>query len=183
VTRLAPVLGETLHQVAKIFPNLRVVLPTVPHVAGLVRDLTRDWPVQPRIVEDATLKRAAFAAADVAIAASGTVSLELAANRVPMVIAYKMNPVTFWLTRRAMLIDTATLVNLVSQTRAVPEFLGQRCTPDLIAPAVISVLQDSHAQDTAMSLTMERLGIGGEPPGLRAARSVLAHLSPQASAT
>ena len=176
VTRLAPVLGETLNQIAKIFPNLRVVLPTVPHVAGLVRDLTQDWPVQPRIVEDATLKRAAFAAADVAIAASGTVSLELAANDVPMVIAYKMNPVTFWLTSRALLIDTATLVNLVSETRAVPEFLGPRCTPDLIAPAVISVLQDRHAQDAAMSLTMERLGRGGEPPGLRAARSVLAHL-------
>ena len=71
-----------------------------------------------------TLKRAAFAAADVAIAASGTVSLELAANHVPMVIAYKMHPLTHWLTQRALLIDTVTLVNLVSETRVVPEFIG-----------------------------------------------------------
>ena len=128
------------------------------------------------IIEDASLKRAAFAAADVAIAASGTVSLELAANQVPMVIAYRMHPVTFWLTQRALLIDTVTLVNLVSETRSVPEFIGPRCRPDLIAPAVLSVLQNRHAQDAAMALTMDRLGRGGEPPGLRAARSVLAHL-------
>ena len=86
-----------------------------------------------------TLKRAAFAAADVAIAASGTVSLELAANGCPMVIAYDMHPVTLWLMRRAALIDTVTLVNLVSETRAVPEFIGPRCRADLIAPAVLSV--------------------------------------------
>ena len=177
VTRLAPVIGATLARMVKIFPTLRVVLPTVPHVQALVRDLVRDWPVQPQIVTDLVLKRAAFAAADVAIAASGTVSLELAANHLPMVIAYRMNPVTHFLTRRALLIDTVTLVNLVSETRVVPEFLGPRCTPDLIAPAVLALLRDSHAQDAAMTLTMQRLGLGGEAPGLRAARSVLEHLS------
>jgi lipid-A-disaccharide synthase len=176
VTRLAPVIGATLARIVKIFPTLRVVLPTVPHVAGLVRDLVRDWPVQPQIVSDPVLKRAAFAAADVAIAASGTVSLELAANHVPMVIAYRMNPLTHFLTSRALLTDTVTLVNLVSDTRVVPEFLGPRCTPDLIAPALLALLQNPQAQDAAMAVTMQRLGLGGEAPGLRAARSVLAHL-------
>ena len=176
VTRLAPVIGETLRRIAKIYPNLRVALPTVPHLAETVRALTRDWPVQPQFIEDPALKRAAFAAADVALAASGTVSLELAANHLPMVIAYRMHPVTFWLTKRAFKIDTVTLVNLVSETRTVPEFLGPNCTPDLIAPAVLALLQDRHAQDQAMTLTMQRLGLGHEPPGLRAARSVLSHL-------
>ena len=69
-----------------------------------------------------------------ALAASGTVSLELAANGCPMVIAYDMHPLTLWLMRRMALIDTVTLVNLVSETRAVPEFLGERCRADLIAP-------------------------------------------------
>ncbi len=176
VTRLSPVIGATLSRITKTFPTLRVVLPTLPAVADLVRDLSSDWPLQPQIVSSPGEKRAAFASADVAIAASGTVSLELAANHLPMVIAYKMHPLTFWLTRRAMQIDTVTLVNLVSQTRSVPEFLGPDCTPDLIAPAVLALLQDRHAQDDAMTLTMQRLGSGGEAPGLRAARSVLAHL-------
>lgn len=176
VTRLAPVIGETLGQIAKVFPGLRVALPTLPHVAPLVRELVADWPVNPLIIEDAATKRAAFASADVAIAASGTVSLELAANHVPMVIAYKMHPITYWLTNRALLIDTVTLVNLVSETRIVPEFIGERCRPDLIAPAILALLGDRTAQDAAMSLTMDRLGLGGEPPGRRAARSVLAHM-------
>ncbi len=176
VTRLAPVIGETLGIIAKTYPTLRVALPTVPHIAALVRDLTSGWPVRPHIIEDAPTKRAAFAMADVALAASGTVSLELAAAHLPMVITYKMHPVTFWLTNRALLIDTVTLVNLVSETRTVPEFIGSRCHPTLIAPAVLALLSDPSAQEAAMTLTMQRLGLGGETPGLRAARSVLAHL-------
>lgn len=176
VTRLAPVIGETLARVKAVHPAARVALPTVRGVAGLVRDLSADWPVVPQIIEDAVLKRAAFARADVAIAASGTVSLELAANQCPMVIAYDMHPLTLWLMRRAALIDTVTLVNLVSQTRAVPEFIGERCRADLIAPALLSLLADPGSQQQAMRLTMERLGQGGEPPGLRAAKSVLSVL-------
>ncbi|MBC7738100.1 MAG: lipid-A-disaccharide synthase [Candidatus Saccharibacteria bacterium] len=176
VTRLAPVIGQTLALIRAQHPDTRVALPTVPHLADLVRDLTRDWPIRPQIIEDAATKRAAFAMADVALAASGTVSLELAAAGTPMVIAYDMHPVTLWLTRRALLIDTVTLVNLVSETRTVPEFIGLNCKPDRIAPALLSLLQSPHVQDAAMALTLQRLGQGGEAPGLRAARSVLAHL-------
>ncbi len=176
VARLAPVIGAVLARVKVVHPTARVALPTVRGVAELVRELSADWPIAPMIIEDAALKRAAFAAADVAIAASGTVSLELAANGCPMVIAYDMHPLTLWLMRRAALIDTVTLVNLVSETRVVPEFIGDRCKPDLIAPAVLALLADGSAQTAAMQLTMDRLGQGGEPPGLRAARSVLGQL-------
>ena len=176
VARLAPVIGEVLGLVKAIHPKVRVALPTVEGVAGLVRDLSKDWPVEPEIIEDAAAKRGAFAAADVAIAASGTVSLELAANACPMVVAYDMHPVTLWLMRRAALIDTVTLVNLVSQTRVVPEFIGANCRADLIAPAVLRLLTDGASQTAAMRVTMQRLGQGGAPPGLRAARAVIGAL-------
>ena len=176
VTRLAPVIGRVLAAVKAVHPQARVVLPTVRGVAALVRDLAADWPILPQIVEDAAAKRGAFAAADVAIAASGTVSLELAANRCPMVIAYDLHPISIWLMQRAALIDTVTLVNLVSDSRVVPEFIGARCRADLIAPAVLDLLADGSAQEAAMWTTMERLGWGDEPPGLRAARSVIAAL-------
>jgi lipid-A-disaccharide synthase len=177
VTRLAPVLGQVVGRIAAEHPGTRVALPTVRGVAGLVRDLTADWPVVPQIIETPAEKRAAFACADVAIAASGTVSLELAANACPMVIAYDMNPVTLWLMRRAALIDTVTLVNLVSDSRVIPEFIGPECRADRIAPAVLGLLADKGAtQAEAMRLTMDRLGAGGTPPGLRAAQSVLDHL-------
>jgi lipid-A-disaccharide synthase len=176
VTRLAPVFGEVVARLKDRHPGLRVALPTVRGVAGLVRELTAGWAVQPQIIEDAGLKRGAFAVADVALAASGTVSLELAANACPMVIAYDMHPLTLWLMRRAALIDTVTLVNLVSETRVVPEFIGPNCRADRIMPALEAIMADPSAQRAAMAVTMERLGKGGEPPGLRAARSVLGAL-------
>jgi lipid-A-disaccharide synthase len=176
VTRLAPVIGAVLDRVKQSHPQVRVALPVVAGTADLVQSLVRDWPVVPMIITDPATKRAAFAAADVAIAASGTVSLELAANGCPMVIAYDMHPATLWLMRRAALIDTVTLVNLVSETRAVPEFIGPRCRADLIAPVVLDLMRDGSSQQAAMALTMDRLGRGGEAPGLRAARSVLANL-------
>lgn len=173
VARLAPVFGAVVGRLNDSHPGLRVALPTVAPVAGLVRSLTAGWAVAPRIIEGPAEKRGAFAAADVALAASGTVSLELAANACPMVIAYDMHPVTLWLMRRAALVDTVTLVNLVSDSRTVPEFIGPDARADRIVPAIGALLADPSPQMAAMALTMDRLGRGGEAPGLRAARSVL----------
>ncbi len=173
VARLAPVIGQVLARIKAVHPQARVVLPTVRGVVDMVRDLTRDWPIMPMIITDPADKRAAFGAADAAIAASGTVSLELAANACQMVIAYDMHPVTLWMMRRAARVDTVTLVNLVSETRVVPEFIGDKCRADLIAPALVEILANPDRQKAAMALTMDRLGRGLDAPGLRAARSVL----------
>ena len=176
VSRLAPIFGPTLDLLWQAHPGLSVALPTLTHLAPLLGELTKDWPTPPRLILDPAEKRAAFAEADVALAASGTVSLELAANATPMVIAYDMHPLSWWLMKRAALVDTVTLVNLVSETRAVPEFLGPACRPEPIAAALNAVLQDSTAQKAAMATTMHRLGRGDAPPGLRAAHSVVTHL-------
>lgn len=177
VARLGARFDEALMRLRDRVPELRVVLPTVPGVADLVGPMAKRWPTTPVVVEGAADKRAAFAAADLALAASGTVSLELAANGVPMVIGYDMAPLSRILIGLMLRTDTVTLVNLVSETRSVPEFLGRRCQPGPMANALITLLDDEDArseQVAAMELTMQRLGRGGEPPGLRAARSVLA---------
>lgn len=181
VARLGPVFQQVVARLQLERPEMRVVIPAAAPVVGAIRRLTQNWTPQPVIVnpgeqrvdDPMAQKRAAFAAADVALAASGTVSLELAANGTPMVIAYDMS----WLSRqiigRMVKVDTVTLVNLVSETRAVPEYIGANCRPGPIAQAVLQVLDDPHAQNEAMALTMDRLGQGGEAPGLRAARAVL----------
>ncbi|MBI1418019.1 MAG: lipid-A-disaccharide synthase [Limimaricola sp.] len=181
VGRLAPVFGASIDRVLSVHPNARVVVPCAAPVAGLVAQLTHKWPGRPILIDPATArpgeKAAAFRAADVALAASGTVSLELAANGTPMVIAYQMAWLTHQIVSRRLLIDTVTLVNLVSETRTVPEFIGPACRPDRIAEALLATMANPQAQQQAMQLTMERLGQGGEAPGLRAARAVLAGLA------
>ncbi len=181
VSRLTPIFGQVVQRLHAQRADLQLVIPTTANVTDLVRDQVAGWPITPVILspkgqdKEAYLARkaACFAAADAALAASGTVSLELAAANTPMVIAYDMN----WLSRqiigRMLKVDTVTLVNLVSETRTIPEFIGADCKPERIAPAVLSLLQGDAGQAEAMRLTMERLGQGGEAPGLRAARAVL----------
>ncbi|MBN9886407.1 lipid-A-disaccharide synthase [Salipiger abyssi] len=184
VTRLAPVFGEVAARLHRDRPDLRLVLPAAAPVAGLVRELCAGWPGAPLILDPTRLgdamaaeKRAAFAAADVALAASGTVSLELAAAGTPMVVAYDMGFLSRQIIGRLLRVDTVTLVNLVSETRAVPEFIGEACRPDPIAEALLRVLDAPQEQARAMQLTMERLGRGGPPPGERAADAVLSGLA------
>ena len=179
VSRLGPRFDEALMRLRDREPGLRVVLPTASGVAAMVREMASRWPVAPIVVETASDKRAAFAAADLALAASGTVSLELAAARVPMVIGYDLAPLSRFIFMRMLRVDTVTLVNLVSETRAVPEFIGAACRPGPMAAALSRLIDDEAARDaqfTAMALTMQRLGEGLDPPGQRAARAVLAAL-------
>lgn len=177
VARLARVFGETVARIAEAEPGLRVVLPVAPNLRAEVQRLVGNWIVAPILVDPEVdgpaAKRAAFGAADAALAASGTVSLELAAARVPMVIAYDMNWLSRQLIGRMLRVETVTLVNLVSETMAVPEFLGAACKADLIAPEVLRLFEGAPEQQAAMDETMQRLGRGKAPPGSRAAQAVL----------
>ena len=176
VSRLCPVFEETLKTFCAAHPSARVVVPAAGPVVDLVTELTANWPGNPVILDGNAGeddKRAAFKVADVALAASGTVSLELAASSTPMVIAYDMNWLSRQIISQMLKVDTVTLVNLVSDTRVVPEFIGAKCQPALIAQGLADVLADPEQQTAAMALSMERLGAGGEDPGLRAARAVI----------
>lgn len=174
LARLGPRFADAAAQVAAQVPGLRIMLPTVAPVAEAAQAIAAR--IGGMILLNEGEKRAAFRAADAALAASGTVSLELAANETPMVIGYDFAPLTRWLIGHMLQVDTVTLVNLVSESRAVPEFLGPHCRSDAMAAALIRLLRDPSAaamQRAAMAETMRRLGAGGAPPGLRAARSVL----------
>lgn len=177
VGRMAPVFGKALQVFQSDHPRARTVLVAAPAVEGMVREKIESWSVPAIVISggDLVAKRAAFRAADLALAASGTVSLELAAADTPMVIGYKMNPLSYRLIRSMALIDTVTLVNIVTKTRVIPECLGPGCTPEALAGAMAMVHDNPASQIEAFAQTMQMLGKQGEEPGMRAARSVLAH--------
>ena len=185
ISKLMAPFGETLALARQTMPDLQCVLPAAPHVVGAVQEAVQNWPNRPIVLDHRELgettyevaKRAAFRAADVALAASGTVSLELAANDTPMVIAYDMG----WLSRqiigRMLITDTVTLVNLVTDTRVIPEFIGKNCRADLIAPALLESLIAPQGQLRALRDTMDKLGRGAPSPGTQAAGSVIRFLN------
>lgn len=178
VARLADRFGTVLSHIKDAVPDVQFVLPTTGGVHDLVQEKVREWSVPVTVLPPGSPNKDAwFRRADVALAASGTVSLELAANATPMVIAYDMAPLSRMIIGRMLRIDTVTLVNLVSDTRTVPEFIGKACVAGPIADAVLDVLAHPDEQHEAMELTMDRLGRGGEAPGLRAARAVLREIT------
>ncbi len=188
IKRMAPVLGAVVLKLSLEEPDLQFVLPAAGAVIGPLRAAVSAWAVQPIILdpsgmrsEDAEMrKRTAFAISDLAVATSGTVSLELAAAGCPMVIAYQANWMTTRMVKRLALIDTANLINIVTETRVIPEFLFENCRAELIAPAVLDLLRNPDArrqQVQACDATMELLGRGQADAGTRAAKSVLRAIS------
>ena len=179
IARMAPVFSDTLAQIVAERPDLKCVLPAASSVVNEVKEAVAHWPVDVTLIDpfedpQGDRKRAAFAAADGALATSGTVSLELAANETPMVIAYK----TSWLTQMIIMpmlkVSSVNLVNLVAETEIIPEFLGKDCVPEKLTKAVIGLLDAPDAQRDAMRLCMQRLGKDGAMrPGDLAAQAVL----------
>lgn len=184
VARLGPHIGACLEQVLPEFPNMQLVLPAARPVVPMVRELVQDWPVQPILIdptgksaqEAEQAKRTAFAAADFALAASGTVALELAAASTPMVSFYDFSALSRIIIQRMLQTDTGNLINLVTDTRTVPEYLGAEATPDNLAQGLRQLIAAPEAQRKAMQDTMTALGQGGADPGDRAAEAVLKRL-------
>ena len=182
IQRLLPIFCKTLSQ--PDFASVQLIFPTLPHLAALVRDHIQFLPQDYFIItgeglsaNDAADQRfLAFSASKAALAASGTVSLELAAAGTPMVIAYDMGLLSRIIIGSMLRVDTVTLVNLVSDTRDIPEFIGDHCRADLIASALVKILADPHSQDYAMQKTMELLGRGDIALADCAAKAVLARL-------
>lgn len=180
VGRLAAIFGATIDQLITAHPDLRVVVPTVPPVADFVRDQTAQWAGRPVIVTGEAEKFDAFAAGTVALAASGTVALELALADLPMVIAYRLNVITWQFARRLVKIPYASLVNLILERPCVPERLQDVCTPQDLARALGPLLirggQAAADQRDGFAQLREKLGVGREKPSARAAQIILSAL-------
>ncbi len=176
VGRLAPIFGRTLGLLAEGFPGLRALVPTVGTVADMVEEAVRNWPVPAEVLTGTEAKFQAFAAADAALAASGTVAVELAVAGLPTVIAYRVNPLTAFLAARMIRVDHVSVVNLVLSREVQPERLQGRCTPSELAAALEALLYDPaarRAQREGCAAAAGVLGFGGPAPSLRAARAIL----------
>lgn len=177
VTSLLDDFGKAVDLVAARRPGLRLVLPTVRAMEPLVRQGIATWRHPPIVVLGDEEKYDAFAASDVALAASGTVSLELNMARVPMVIAYRVSTMSATIIRRLVRVRHITLANLVLGDRAViPELTQEDCNPERLAETVLGLLDNQAAREDQVrqgSEAMRLMGLGGPLPSHRAADILL----------
>ena len=173
---LLPIFAQAAAKLHKERPELHVVMPTVEQVVSTVTDAVKTWPMPVHVVQGPSLRADAFAAADAALAASGTVSLELALRGVPSVVAYRANPITAALVRRMLLLPYVALPNILAGELVMPEFLQENCQPAGIADALSELLDNTDRrseQRQKFSNISEMLGGGGVAPSLRAAEAIL----------
>lgn len=143
VTRLLEPFRETVSILKARGHRLRVVLPTVPHVADMVAKSVAGWPDKPQIVSDAAAKWRAFGEADAALIASGTVSLELALAGVPLVSCYKLD-VFARAAQRLITVWSALLPNLIADRPIAPEFYNEFVRPQNLARTIEQLFADTE---------------------------------------
>jgi len=172
--------GSAIEQVAARSGPMELVLPTVPHLATQVREAVAGWKIVPRIVVDPAEKWLAFRRARAALAASGTVTLELALSGIPTVAAYRMSPVeafiVVWLLRVLVRLPSVILANLVLGENVIPELLQSAATPKRLAEALLPLIADTpqrQRQIEAFGRLDAIMEIGGEAPSAKAAAIVL----------
>ena len=186
IARLMPDFGAAIAAAERQAGPFDVVLPTLPHVEDDVRAMAARWPRPPRVVVGELEKFAAFRSARAALAASGTVTLELALAGAPLVGAYKVSGVEGLLRPLVTLPFSVLLPNLVLGEAAIPEFLQGDCQPQALATALAAVVSEGpvrSAQLAALDKLDARMRLAdGRAPSAHAATAVLETIAGRHSA-
>ena len=148
----------------------------MPHVRPIVEARLKSWQTRPHLIEGEDDKFRAFRLAHAALAASGTVTLELALSGTPMVVGYRVD----WLSARPLRFlikaPSVVLANLVLGETAFPEFIQEDCTPEQLASALELLLKDTlerRGQLAALARVPQRMQFQGGSPSEVAAEIVL----------
>ena len=176
IQRMAAVFGQAAELVSNRIGGLQVVVPAVPHLAGMVRTWVKYWKVPARVVTEPAEKDAAFRDARAALTKSGTSTLELSVAGVPMVAGYKISLLEELVGHLMVKVPSIILANLVLGEKAVPEILQRACTPVALAKALLPLMSDTperRRQIDAFGRLDAVMEIGQAIPSDRAATIVL----------
>ncbi len=179
VRRLAPRFEIAARLLRQRHPNLVCLLIAAPAISAQVRRFVAGWHTAPIVIDDDARKHDAFAAATAALSKSGTSNLELALAGVPMVVVYRVNPISAAIARRLITIKFASLVNLLSGRELVPELLQENATAQNFAAALAPLLEagaPADAQRAGFAALRASLTPPEGTPSQAAAAAVLARL-------
>lgn len=175
IARMTGVYEEAVKRIKAQLPDLQVAVVAAGTVAEDVMGRIAAWPFRTHLVQEAD-KYAAMRAADVALATSGTVSTEIGLAGTPMVIAYKIDQLSYLLMRRFVTAKYITILNLAADREIAPEFIQDDATPEKLAQAVLERLTDpemAKVQADAQTKALNQMGRSGPHPSDLAADAVL----------
>jgi lipid-A-disaccharide synthase len=175
IARLLDVFRDAIEIAADLTP-FTAVMPAVSHLAADLAARTAGWRVPVKLLQGEEAKLAAFRSARAALAASGTVTLELTVAGVPTVAAYRVGAIEAIIARRLIKVPSVLLPNLVVGRPVMPEFIQQACQADTLARALVPLIEDGperEAQAFGLAEVRARLTAGGLRPSARAADVVL----------
>jgi lipid-A-disaccharide synthase len=178
IRRHLSIFGQATALLAQRCGAIEAVLPTTPHLVERVRAATVDWPIKPHVVVKADEKWAAFRQARAALAASGTVTLELALAGVPTVVAYRVPLIEEAVARLLINVPSIVLANLVLGENVMPELLQRQAAPEALAAALAPLIADTperRRQLDAFARLDQVMGIGATSPSESAADIVLGY--------
>lgn len=176
VCRLLPDFLQAAGLLHELNPDMHFVLPTVKTVAARIRQMTEDCNLPLTVLETEADRYGAFQASSAAIAASGTVALELAICHIPHIIAYKVAPLTYTLAKHLVKIKYVNLTNIMLNRPVVPELLQEKCTPQNIVHEILELLKNGSAYEKQMqgfTEVRQYLSCGNQTPSQNAADEVL----------
>ena len=185
IQRILPSFEDAVKVLKAARPELHVVIPAAPTVAEIVKARVAGWPHRVHVIEGDAAKLDAMKAATVALACSGTVTTELALAGVPMVVAYRLGPVTHALLKRLIRTKYITLFNIAAQAFVAPELVQHDCNGPALAHEIALRLDDPvlrRAQVEAQYAALDEMGRGGPDPSEAAAEAVLKLVAARAEA-
>ncbi len=173
---IMPQFIETVRRMKAELPSLHLVVPTIPHVRARVEEAVKALDMPVVIVEGEADKFAAFRAATAALAASGTVTTEVALAGTPQVVGYRHDWLTAFIARKFFILKYFTLINIIADEMIIPEFLQEACEPIHLLQALMPLMTSEGARNAQVSktrATLQALGVGADAPSRRAAQAVL----------
>jgi lipid-A-disaccharide synthase len=150
LSRLLGKFSETADKILHHHPDMVIVIPTLPHLKSFIEKFFVGRGINPILITSEEDKFDCFVASALALAASGTVSLELALADTPHIIAYKLSPVSAWVAKNFIKIPYVNLVNILLNRPVVPELLLEQCEPVPMYKALINLLDDKNARTTQL---------------------------------
>ena len=176
VSRLLPVFLNVVRKLKEKYPDFCFVIPTVQTVEDSVKKMVTESGLPIIVVNTESDRHDAFCASSIAIAASGTVALELAMIDIPHIIAYKLSALSAWLARHFLKIQFVNLSNILLGREVVPELLQENCNEDKILYYVDELLKKQSLYERQMegfSKVKELLGVGEQTPSANACDVIL----------